>query len=158
MRRIHALYANVVALGSSFQGHLRSDDNPVSLHMVLEGHSPSAGLRNEHEVVFLSDWLRFMLQTDTHTHSTVMDPAIYVIGFDDFISRKMWPGHEQQPGTKFTLAQVCCLAQSSTTTYLIRYRKLHSRRRDCFADTLHSWLISTTSRYIPNIQSTTPRD
>lgn len=78
----------------------------MSLHIVLEDSSSSTGLQNEHDVVFYIDWLRRMLQMDTHSHSTVIEPAIDVARFDDFISMKMWPGHEQQPESKFTQAQV----------------------------------------------------
>lgn len=112
MNRIKALYTSVIALELNTAGYLPSDDSPISLHMVLELEDTSslAVLRNQHEVVFLPDWLRLMLQMDTHTYSTFMEPAIYVIGFDDFISKQMWPGHEQQPQTRFTHAQVRCLA------------------------------------------------
>jgi hypothetical protein len=119
MNRTKALYAGVIALESNSTRYLPSDDDPISLHMVLklEDTSSLVGLRNEHEVVFFPYWLRLMLQMDTHTYSTVMEPAIYVIGFDDFISKQMWPGHEQQQQTRFTQAQVCCFAQNSAPTY-----------------------------------------
>ncbi|KAL3706438.1 hypothetical protein TMatcc_007449 [Talaromyces marneffei ATCC 18224] len=104
MKMTHALYANVIARLNT-QRYLRSDDKPMSLHIVLEDSSSSTGLQNEHDVVFYIDWLRRMLQMDTHSHSTVIEPAIDVARFDDFISMKMWPGHEQQPESKFTQAQ-----------------------------------------------------
>lgn len=112
MNSTKALYTSVIALELNTAGYLPSDGGPISLHMVLELEDTSslAVLRNQHEVVFLPDWLRVMLQMDTHTYSTFMEPAIYVIGFDDFISKQMWPGHEQQPQTRFTQAQVRCLA------------------------------------------------
>jgi hypothetical protein len=114
MKMTRDLYENVIAFVLDPHSYLRSDDNPVFLHMIMEDPSSLADLRDEHDVVFYPDRLRRMLQMDTYSHSTVMEPAIDVIRFDAFISKTMWPGHEQQPESRFTQAQVSKNAASSS--------------------------------------------
>ena len=105
---LYPLYENITALRLNSQGRLRSDGNTVSLHMVMEEHSSAAGLRDEHDVIFYPDRLRYMprMGASTFTHRAIIEPAIDVIGFDRFISKKMWSGHDQQPELRFTQAQV----------------------------------------------------
>lgn len=124
-----------------------SDGNPICLRLVLDledisledtssedalledaSLEVSCTLRYEDDAMFVPEWLRLMLQMDIHTYST-MEPTTYMIGFDDFISRYMWPGHEQQPKKEFTPAQVCCLNQIDSNL-LTKHRKSHFRRRD----------------------------
>lgn len=107
MTMIDALYRLYEALRSSSQAHLRSDGNTVSLHMVMEGNSSAAGLQDEHDVIFYLDRLRYMpIDSFTFTHPAIIEPAIDMIEFDRFISKKMWSGHDQQPESRLTQAQV----------------------------------------------------
>lgn len=115
-------------------------EDPLSLDSYLEDGFPIS--LDLFELDYISN-------SQGKSNSITLKPAMYEI-FDEFISQKVWRDQWNHQSLYVTKAQVSkCLSFSGPyISFSHKHRRIFFGRRECFAATLDSCIISTLSTYI----------